>query len=60
MDTQSAQGLFDADVLTYDAYKRHIAAVMNMQVSDFEGADPRRRAEALAREGVKVAKKDAG
>ena len=56
MDTQSTKGLFDANVLTYDAYKRHLGAVMNIKNSDFEQTDPRRREEALLREGVKLTK----
>ena len=56
MDTQSAQSMFDADVLSFDAYKRHLGSVMNLLPGDFEHTDPRRREEALIREGVKKTK----
>ena len=39
------QELFNADVLSYAAYKEHVKGMMNIAGRDLEGVDPRRREE---------------
>ena len=45
MVDHTMEALFNADVLSYNAYKEHVRGVMNIPARDMVGVEPRRREE---------------